>query len=245
MKHGAVISTAMLFLLLGITAPAYAQQHEQQGKEQGKSDQGKQHQQAKPAPQPHQQPAAKPTQQQHPQQGSPRSRTIPYQSKVEPTNKRPAPPQEKPPTNYGSVYHGGVKPNGPTYGGVHHSGVPQQKAQLHSGFGQSRARSWNNDHHTWGQRGGYNGYRIPDERFRTYFGRDHFFRIYGLPMFFVGGYPRFQYDGYWVTFVDPWPEMWPDTWYETDDVYLDYSDDGYYIYNRTRPGPGIAVTIAF
>jgi len=239
MKHGAVISTAILFLLLGITAPAYAQ-HEQQGKEQGKSDQGKQQPQGKPAPQPHQQQAARPAQQPHQQQAA-KPAPQPHQQQA----KKAAPPQEKPQSTYGSVYHGGVKPTGPTYGGVHHSGVPQQKAQVHSGFTQSRARSWNNDHHTWGQRGGYNGYRIPDERFRTYFGSNHYFRIYGLPMFFVGGYPRFQYDGYWVTFVDPWPEMWPDTWYETDDVYLDYTDDGYYIYNRTRPGPGIAVTIAF
>ena len=74
---------------------------------------------------------------------------------------------------------------------------------------------------------------------------DHFFRISGLPLVFVGGYPRFQYDGYWVTFMDPWPELWPPTWYETDDVYLDYTDDGYYLYDRTRPGLGIAVTIAF
>jgi hypothetical protein len=116
---------------------------------------------------------------------------------------------------------------------------------VRSGFGQSRASSWNNDHRTWGQRGGYNGYRVPQDRFRLYFGSSHYFRIYGLPMVFVGGYPRFQYDGYWVTFVDPWPETWPDTWYETDDVYLDYTGDGYYLYNRTRPGPGIAVTIAF
>ena len=158
--------------------------------------------------------------------------------------KRPA-PQEKPPTNYGSVYHGGVQGNGPTYGGVHHSGVPQQKAQVRAGFGQSRARSWSTDHRSWAQRGGYNGYRIPDDRFRLYFGRQHYFRMYGLPMVFVGGYPRFQYDGYWVTFVDPWPEMWPATWYQTDDVYLDYMNDGYYLYNRARPGPGIAVTLAF
>ena len=47
-------------------------------------------------------------------------------------------------------------------------------------------------------------------------------------MIFVGGYPRFQYDGYWVTFMDPWPEDWAPTWYETDDVYLDYTGDGYY-----------------
>jgi hypothetical protein len=245
MKHRAVIFTAMLFMLLATTAPAYAQ-HEQQGKEQGKPEarqqqpakaapQARQQQAARPAPQSHQQPAAKAAPQTHPQ---------PAQQQHRQQAKRPA-PQEKPPTNYGSVYHGGVQANGPTYGGVHHSGVPQQKAQVRSGFGQSRAKSWSTDHRSWAQRGGYHGYRIPDDRFRLYFGRQHYFRMYGLPMVFVGGYPRFQYDGYWVTFVDPWPEMWPENWYETDDVYLDYTDDGYYLYDNTRPGPGIAVTISF
>ena len=237
MKHGAVI-TAMLFLLLATTAPAYAQP-EQQGREQGKPE-GQQHQAAKSAPQPHQQPATKPAQQPHQKQAA-KPAQQPHQQQA----RRPAAPQEKPQTPYGGAYHGGVKPTGPTYGGVHHSGVPQEKGQVRSGFGQSRAKSWSNDHRSWAQRGGYNGYRIPDERFRTYFGRQHYFRIYGLPMVFVGGYPRFRYDGYWVTFVDPWPEMWPEMWYETDDVFLDYTDDGYYLYNNTRPGPGIAVTISF
>jgi hypothetical protein len=243
MKRAGVLSTAILFLLLGTTAPAFAQQ-EQHGKEQGKSQPGQQHQQAKPAPQQHPQQAGKPAQQPR-QQPAQQPRQQPAQQQRQQQAKRPAQPQEKPQGTYGSVYHGGVKPTGPTYGGVHHSGVPQQKGQVHSGFGQSRARSWNNDHRSWAQRGGYNGYRIPDDRFRLYFGSSHYFRMYGLPMLFVGGYPRFQYDGYWVTFVDPWPEMWPDMWYETDDVYLDYTDDGYYLYNRTRPGPGIAVTISF
>jgi hypothetical protein len=228
MTHGGILGTAILFLVLGTTAPAYAQ-HEEQGREhdkpvQGKPEREKQRQQGKAEQQPHQQPA----QQQHQQQA-----------------KRPAPPQERPRSNYGSAYHGGVEPSGRTYGGVHHSGVPQQKEQVRTGFGEVRAKSWDHDHRTWAQRGGYNGYRVPEERFRTYWGRDHYFRIYRLPMVFVGGYPRFRYDGYWVTFVDPWPEMWPNTWYETDDVYLDYTDDGYYLFNRTRPGPGIAVVISF
>jgi hypothetical protein len=110
---------------------------------------------------------------------------------------------------------------------------------------QSRATSWKDEHHTWAQRGGYNGYRIPEARFKLYFGRDHYFRLSGLPLVFVGGYPRFQYDGYWVTFLDPWPESWGPAWYQTDDIYLDYTDDGYYVYNRMHPGPGIAVTVTF
>jgi len=211
------ISTGALFLLLGTIAPAYAQ-HEQEGKEQGRPQQGQQHQQEKPAQPQHQQPA-----QQHP----------------------PAQHQARPQPSYGGAYHGGVQANGPTHGGVHHSGVPQHAGQVRSGFVQARAHSWATDHRSWRERGGYNGYRIPDDRFRAYFGRDHFFRIYGLPLVFVGGYPRFQYDGYWVTFVDPWPDTWPDDWYQTDDVYLDYTDDGYYLYDRSRPGVGIAVTVSF
>lgn len=217
MKRGAVISTGILFLLLfGSTVVGYTQEHEQQGKSQGEQHQQGQKQHQQPARQQHQQ-----------QQAS-----------------RPARPARPQPT-YGGAYHGGVRPDGPTHGGVHHSGVPQHEGQVRAGFNQSRAHSWNDDHRTWAQRGGYNGYRVPEARFRMYFGSDHYFRIGGLPMLFVGGYPRFQYDGYWATFMDPWPESWPANWYDTDDVYLDYTNDGYYLYDRTRPGPGIAITLGF
>lgn len=229
MKRTRMISTAIAFLLFGMTAVAFAQ-HEAQGGERGKSEQGQQ-QRAQPAQQQHaQQQRAQPAQQPH----------------TQPPASRPArQPQSKPQQSYGGTYHGGVQPNGPAYGGVHQSGVPQHQGQVRSGFGQSRAASWNTDHRTWGQRGGYNGYRIPQDRFGLYFGSSHYFRLGGLPMVFVGGFPRFQYDGYWMTFVDPWPETWPATWYETDDVYVDYTDDGYYVYDRSRPGPGIAITIGF
>jgi len=156
-----------------------------------------------------------------------------------------AKPAPRPQPAYGGVYHGGVQATEPTHGGVHPSGVQQHQGQVRGGFVQSRATSWSSEHRTWNQRGGYNGYRIPDNRFKQYFGSNHFFRISRLPMLFVGGSPRFQYDGYWVTFMDPWPETWPPMWYETDDVYLDYTDDGYYLYDRAYPGVGIAVTISF
>jgi hypothetical protein len=138
---------------------------------------------------------------------------------------RPAPSRTQP--TYGGAFHGGVQYNGPTNGGVHFSGVPQHDRQVHEGFGQSRAGAWKDEHQDWGHRGGYNGYRIPDKRFKLYFGHEHFFRVYGLPIIFVGGQPRFQYDGYWITIVDPWPESWGPDWYQTDDVYLDNTGDGY------------------
>ena len=63
---------------------------------------------------------------------------------------------------------------------------------------------------------------------------------------FVDGYPRFQYQGYWFIFLDPYPEYWGNNWYETDDVYVDYYDGGYYLFNRRYPGrPGIAISITF
>ncbi len=60
----------------------------------------------------------------------------------------------------------------------------------------------------------------------------------------VGGYPRFQYGGLWFSMVDPWPEYWSRSWYETDDVYVDYVNDGYYMYNRSHPGVGIAINVS-
>jgi hypothetical protein len=61
---------------------------------------------------------------------------------------------------------------------------------------------------TWQQRGGYNGYRIPADRFRGSFGPDRRFRFGGLPFMVASGYPRFQNGGYWLTILDPWPANW-------------------------------------
>ena len=108
---------------------------------------------------------------------------------------------------------------------------------------EHRAHNWQSEHRTWQQRGGYNGYRIPEDRYRRYLGRSHWFRIYRYPVEVYGGYPRFQYGGFWFGFMDPWPEYWSDNWYENDDVYIDYSGDGYYLYNRRYPRDRIAITV--
>jgi hypothetical protein len=105
-----------------------------------------------------------------------------------------------------------------------------------------RARSWKSEHRTWQQRGGYNGYRVPDDRFRGYYGQSHSFRIYSLPVMYAGGHRRFQYGGYWFSLIDPWPEYWSSDWYDSDDVYVDYYGDGYYLYNRRYPGDRIAIS---
>lgn len=119
----------------------------------------------------------------------------------------------------------------------------QQEGEQRVVWEQHRARNWQSEHRTWQQRGGYNGYRIPQDHYRGYFGRDHRFRIQSLPLLVIGGYPRFQYGGYWFSLVDPWPEYWSNNWYENDEMYIDYFDDGYYLYNRRYPENRIAITV--
>ena len=59
----------------------------------------------------------------------------------------------------------------------------------------------------------------------------------------VGGFPRFQYGGFWFNVVDPWPGYWARNWYETDDVYVAYENNGYYMYNRRYPTIGLAINV--
>lgn len=79
--------------------------------------------------------------------------------------------------------------------------------------------------------------RIPDERFRSNFGREHEFRM-GNPVM-VSGYSRFQYGGYWFGYAEPWPAYW----YYTDQLYIDYVDGGYYMYDPYFPGSRFAITV--
>ena len=98
--------------------------------------------------------------------------------------------------------------------------------------------------HTQQARGGRQGRsqgqltsgRIPNDRFRSSFGREHRFRVNRV---MYAGNPRFQYGGYWFGFGQPWPVGW----YYTDDCYIDYMDEGYYLYNPVHPGVRIAVRI--
>jgi hypothetical protein len=79
--------------------------------------------------------------------------------------------------------------------------------------------------------------RIPDDRFRANFGREHVFVI-NRPVI-IEGQPRFQYGGYWFGFNESWPVGWA----YTDNVYVDYIDGGYYLYNPFHPGIRIVVIV--
>jgi hypothetical protein len=118
-----------------------------------------------------------------------------------------------------------------------------QRGEQRAVWQEHRAHNWQSEHRDWQQRGGYNGYRIPEDHYRGHFGPNHWFRIYRYPVELYGGYPRFQYGGFWFGFMDPWPEYWSDDWYDNDDVYVVYSEDGYYLHNRRYPRDRIAITV--
>lgn len=119
--------------------------------------------------------------------------------------------------------------------------MPQ--AQERTIFTQRRASNWGSDHRDWGARGGYVGYRIPDARFSVWFGREHAFHIWGLPLVYVGGYPEFQYHGYWFEILDPIPPDWGPDFLQTDNVWIDWDPNygGYYLYDANFPGEAVAV----
>jgi hypothetical protein len=231
-----IISAAILSLVLAIAAPALAQeQHgeehdrgQQGGHEQGRSEQqhgqqGRQpahEQQAHPQPQQQHAPQQAEHNRQQQQEQAQRDQRHYSQQQVQGDPQRHAQQQQ-------------AQRN------------PQQRSVQQSAWQEHRSQDWQADHRTWQQRGGYRGYRIPDDRYRGYFGPSHGFRINTLPFLVVGGYPRFQYQGYWISAVDPWPQAWGNDWYDNDDVYVDYVDNGYYMYNRRYPSEGIAINITF
>ena len=113
--------------------------------------------------------------------------------------------------------------------------------QGHATFAQDRSRNWSSDHRSWGQRGGYGGYFIPQAQFNASFGGGHFFRLGAVPGLYLG-YPQFSYGGFSFLMVDPWPEDWSGNWYSSDDVYIDYND-GYYLHDRLHPQEALAITV--
>ena len=78
---------------------------------------------------------------------------------------------------------------------------------------------------------------IPDNKFRSNFGRAHTVVINHPTI--VEGQPRFQYGGYWFIISDPWPGDWA----YTDDCYIDYVDGEYFLFDLLHPGVRIALFV--
>jgi hypothetical protein len=257
MKLVGIVSAATLSLLLGIAAPVYAQQEQQDDAKKGhpEQQQGK-HEQAKPDPQHSQQPDRQERAQQQQRQDDSKQQERAQQQQRQGDNKQQqhAQQQQRQDQNKEQERAGQQQRRDQNEQQQQRADdrrsnertqrTPEQQRVQQSAWQEHRSQRWDSDHRTWQQRGGYNGYRIPDDRFRGYFGQDHGFRISGLPFMVVGGYPRFQYGGYWISTVDPWPEYWGNDWYDNDDVYVVYVDNGYYLYNRRYPNVGITISIS-
>jgi hypothetical protein len=264
MKAFMTLGTAVLFLTLGSIAPAFAQQDHQEAKPeqqqeehaqpqqqhapaeapQAKQPSQSKQQQPEQAKQPSQskqpEPVKQPTQnkqQQQQQQAKQAKQATPnkqQQAKQDTQNKQ----QQQAKQSAQNKQQQQARQQQP----VQHT-QEQQHAQQAAWQGHE-SHNWQSDHRTWQQRGGYNGYRIPDNRYNGYFGQGHGFVIFNQPYMVVGGFPRFQYSGYWFSLVDPWPATWTANWYQTDNVYVVYADNGYYMYNQRYPGVGIAISVS-
>ena len=179
MKAFGVISTTALFLLLGATVPAFAQEehHEQEGAKPAQHEEqakpAKQEEQTKPAQQKEE---AKPAKQE--EQAKPAKQQ--EQAKAKPEKQETQTKQVK------------QEDRGKTEGQQHAQRTPAEEQRQRSVPALRLSARGSG--------------RIPDDRFRANFGEGHTFVI-SEPMM-VGGYSRFQYGGFSFGFVDPWPVEW-------------------------------------
>jgi hypothetical protein len=75
--------------------------------------------------------------------------------------------------------------------------------------------------------------RIPDDRFRSSFGREHHFRVEHVDN------RRFHYGGYWFTFNEGWPVGWA----YSDDFYIDFIDGQYYLIDLSHAGVQLLLVV--
>lgn len=79
------------------------------------------------------------------------------------------------------------------------------------------------------------GGRIPADRYRANFGREHNFRVSESDY----RSHRFQYGGYWFGFESAWPS----NWLYTQDVYVIEIDGVYYLCNASYPGVNLMLNV--
>jgi hypothetical protein len=126
--------------------------------------------------------------------------------------KKAQPERAAKPVEKNARQESGVKPAEKNAAGQHaQQSKPQQKEQ-HAGGG-----------------------RIPADRFKAHFGREHSFRVS------EGDYRnhRFQYGGYWFGFAS----VWPSNWLYTQDVYVVEIDGVYYLCNASYPGVNLMLNV--
>src|ERR1700685_4465822 len=229
MKVLGVISTTAVFLLLGATVPAFAHEehHEEAAKPATHEEAAKpaKQEEAKPAKQEEAKPAkqeeAKPAKQEQAKSEKPVKQEEEAKAKPAKQEKQAKPAEQEKHAKTENQEGRGKETAGQEHGQPQRSAAAQQKQRSEPALRLS-ARS---------------SARIPDDRFRANFGSEHTFVINQPVM--VGGFSRFQYGGFWFGFENPWPEGW----YYTDNVYVDFIDGGYYLCNPYYPGARVGISV--
>jgi hypothetical protein len=228
MKHLELLSAGVLLILLGTVAPTLAQERHEEQAQAPKQEQAKPEKQAKPE-----------QQKQQKQQPQAKSQQKPQKAQQQPAKGRQDQQKAQQPQAKGQQSQ--QKAQQPQAKGQQKQQKAQQQAKT---TGQQQGRPQRTPQAESRQRGepalrlsARGPGRIPDDRFRSNFGREHEFSI-GSPRM-VDGYSRFQYGGFWFGFVQPWPN----DWYYTDDVYIDYVDGEYFLFDPYYPGVRIAVNV--
>jgi DNA mismatch repair ATPase MutL len=213
-------------LTFGFAAPSYAQDQQSDKPKQQESGkpqdakpehEGQPRQQAEPPKTPNEQPRPDKEKEARPPREQPQAeqpKTEKQSQQAEKQNEQQLKDQEKAQKQQEKTQKEQQKAQQQQYG---QRGYSQQQSVQQSG------------------RGG--GGRIPDDRFRAHFGREHHFHV-GHPQI-VEGQPRFEYSGYSFIIVQAWPADWG---YD-DDVYI--IDDGgvYYLCDVAHPGVQLELNV--
>jgi hypothetical protein len=117
-------------------------------------------------------------------------------------------------------------------------GMKQDERHDHQ-MGQKEQRPDHMDRdHQQHPAGAKQGKKIPDDKFRSHFGRQHTFKVQRTQVINVSQ-PVVVYGGYNFQLVEAWPSVWG---FE-DPVYIDYVDGEYYMFDEIHPEIRIAVIV--
>ena len=114
----------------------------------------------------------------------------------------------------------------------------EQKEENKSGKDKNKEMGNMRDENHANARPAGKGGHIPDDKFRSNFGRGHTFHV-SRPVI-VNNQPTFSYGGYSFIMVDAWPVGWA----YTDDCYVDYIDGEYFLFDVLHPGVRVALFVS-
>lgn len=118
----------------------------------------------------------------------------------------------------------------------HDQAMPEKQEHSNMHADHDRKTQDHAEQHTSQGHAAGKGGHIPDDKFHAHFGQSHHFNAKTV---IVVGQPQFVYGGYNFEFIDAWPADWA----YTDDVYIDYIEGEYFLFDVLHPGVRVAVFV--